>query len=229
MLVMIGETLPLAIAIAFSPLAIVAVVVLLSSHPRASSIGFLLWWAVGVLAVAGYLLAGLVAEPSDGPRLVAPLALAALGAVSIALAVQQWLAPRARRRGRATGLDRPHRRPLGRAINTLRHRACSVQAQEHAAGLRRGRCRGGRWSGRRDSVVRGGRSGGRGPQWVRARLAAFEERSESIHGTCGVIRRARSARTRRPRAARRGRRLRRGSPPGARASSRRERARGRAA
>lgn len=93
MLGVIGETLPLAIAIAFSPFGIVAVVVmLLSSYPRATSIGFVLGWAagVGIIGVAGFLLAGLVPDGDGGRGVVGPLALIALGIVSIALAARQW-------------------------------------------------------------------------------------------------------------------------------------------
>lgn len=97
MLIVIGETLPLAIAIAFSPLGVVAVIVmLLSRYPRASSVGFVLGWAVGVaaIAIAGYVLTRLIPDLSEGSetRIIAPLALIVLGAVSIALAVRQWRA-----------------------------------------------------------------------------------------------------------------------------------------
>ncbi len=93
MLIVIGETLPLAIAIAFSPFGIVAVVVmLLSSYPRSTSIGFVLGWAAGiaVIGIAGYLLAGLVPESTGSSRVFGPVTLVVLGAASIALAVRQW-------------------------------------------------------------------------------------------------------------------------------------------
>jgi len=89
----IGETLPLAVAIAFSPFGIIAVVVmLLSSYPRATSIGFVLGWAagVGLIGVSGFLLAGLVPQGAGVRGFVGPLALIALGIVSIALAARQW-------------------------------------------------------------------------------------------------------------------------------------------
>ena len=91
MLDAIGETLPLAVAIAFSPLAIVAVVVLLlSDRPRAASLGFLLGWVagVGILAVAGYLLASLIPTRSDAT--VTPIVLLVIGVGCIALFVRQW-------------------------------------------------------------------------------------------------------------------------------------------
>jgi hypothetical protein len=89
----IGETLPLAIAIAFSPFGIVSVVVmLLSSYPRTTSIGFVLGWASGIaiVGIAGYLLAGLVPEAPDDGRVVGPIALVVLGLLSIGFAVRQW-------------------------------------------------------------------------------------------------------------------------------------------
>jgi hypothetical protein len=89
----IGETLPLAIAIAFSPFGIVAVVVmLLSSYPRATSIGFVLGWAAGVaiMGISGFLLAGLVPAGGGGRGVVGPIALIVLGIISIALAAHQW-------------------------------------------------------------------------------------------------------------------------------------------
>ena len=93
MLTVIGETLPLAIAIAFSPFGVVAVVVmLLSSYPRATSIGFVLGWASGiaVVGVAGYLLAELVPDGVGGLTIIGPLTLVVLGSVSIGFAARQW-------------------------------------------------------------------------------------------------------------------------------------------
>jgi len=97
MLIVIGETLPLAIAIAFSPLGIVSVIVmLLSRYPRASSASFVVGWASGITAVAlaGYALAALFPDgDEDAPRrIAAPLTLIVLGVISIALAVRQWRA-----------------------------------------------------------------------------------------------------------------------------------------
>jgi hypothetical protein len=99
MLDAIGATLPLAFAIAFSPLAIVSVVVmLLSDHPRATSLGFLAGWfvGIGVITVAGYLLARLVPPRTD--LAVAPLTLLIIGIAFIGLFVWQW-------RGRPGGED----------------------------------------------------------------------------------------------------------------------------
>lgn len=97
MLIVIGETLPLAVAIAFSPLGIVAVIVmLLSRYPRASSASFVVGWASGItlVAIAGYALAALMPDGGeDAPRrIAAPLTLIVLGVISIALAARQWRA-----------------------------------------------------------------------------------------------------------------------------------------
>lgn len=92
MLDAIGETLPLAVALALSPLAIASVVLmLLSSRPRAASIAFLLGFllAVIVVAAAGYLLASVL--PHDGETSIsAGWMLIALGIAAIVLAARQW-------------------------------------------------------------------------------------------------------------------------------------------
>lgn len=92
MLDVIAELLPLAVALALSPLAIASVVLmLLSSRPRAASIAFLIGFvlAVIVVAAAGYLLASVL--PHDGETSIsAPFLLIALGIAAIVLAVRQW-------------------------------------------------------------------------------------------------------------------------------------------
>ena len=48
----IGELLPLALGVAISPIPIIAVILMLfSPHPRATGLGFLLGWLVGIVAV----------------------------------------------------------------------------------------------------------------------------------------------------------------------------------
>jgi uncharacterized membrane protein YhaH (DUF805 family) len=90
----IAEMLPLAVALALSPLAIASVVLmLLSSRPRAASIAFLLGFLIAVVVIAGvgYLLAAVL--PHDGETSIsAPILLLALGIVAIVLAVRQWRA-----------------------------------------------------------------------------------------------------------------------------------------
>lgn len=94
MLVVIGEALPFAVAIAFSPLGIVSVVVmLLSSYPRASSISFVAGWMAGIAVVAGagFFFAGLVPDLSGASRFVTPVVLIVAGLASMVFAVRQWL------------------------------------------------------------------------------------------------------------------------------------------
>ncbi|OYX58833.1 MAG: hypothetical protein B7Y93_01190 [Micrococcales bacterium 32-70-13] len=92
MLDALSEMLPLAVALALSPLAIASVVLmLLSSRPRAASMAFLLGFLLAIVAVsaAGYLLAA--ALPHDGETSIsAPWMLLALGIAAILLAVRQW-------------------------------------------------------------------------------------------------------------------------------------------
>lgn len=93
MLDAIGTVLPLAVAIALSPLAIASVVLmLLSSQPRAASLAFLLGFVVSVAAVstAAFLLASVLPHSDDDTSLSAPYVLLALGIAAIVLAVRQW-------------------------------------------------------------------------------------------------------------------------------------------
>jgi hypothetical protein len=88
----IAELLPLAVALALSPLAIASVVLmLLSSRPRAASIAFLLGFllAVIVIAAVGYLLASVLPH-DDETSISAPFLLTALGVLSVVFAVRQW-------------------------------------------------------------------------------------------------------------------------------------------
>lgn len=93
MLDAIGEILPLAVAIAVSPLAIASVVLmLLSSRPRAASMAFLLGFAVAmaIVSTTGFLLASVLPQDDDDSSISAPIILLTLGIASIALAVRQW-------------------------------------------------------------------------------------------------------------------------------------------
>lgn len=93
MLDAIGAVLPLAVAIALSPLAIASVVLmLLSAKPRAASVAFLLGFIASVAAVsaAAFLLASVLPHSDDDVSISAPYMLLALGVVAIALAVRQW-------------------------------------------------------------------------------------------------------------------------------------------
>lgn len=90
----IGESLPLAIGIAISPVPIIASILMLMS-PRAgrTSIGFLVGWLTGVaVAVVVFtLLANVLPEPDgDGGRPAVAIVQLLLGAGLLALSVRSW-------------------------------------------------------------------------------------------------------------------------------------------
>lgn len=90
----IGEILPLAVAIAISPVPIIATILMLMS-PRAKAMGFsfLGGWVLGiVVAVTAFtLLAGIIPEPTSGGSqpIVGAIQLV-LGAALLFMAVRQW-------------------------------------------------------------------------------------------------------------------------------------------
>lgn len=92
----IGESLPLAIGIAISPVPIIAtILMLMSSSARRASLGFLLGWVVGVVAAvtAFTLLAGVL--PSDdggGSNTVMGVVRLLLGGALLVLAAGRWRA-----------------------------------------------------------------------------------------------------------------------------------------
>lgn len=91
----IGEILPLTLAIAISPLTIVAVMLmLLSPNARSTGPGFLIGWAVGVATpVAAFVLLGgaLPAKQSaDGPDLTRAIVHFVLATLLLLLAAKQW-------------------------------------------------------------------------------------------------------------------------------------------
>jgi threonine/homoserine/homoserine lactone efflux protein len=90
----IGDLLPLAVAVAISPVPIIAVILMLLS-PRAggTSVGFLVGWVVGV--VLGMTVLLLVAEAvgfdtSDGPSTTSSWIKLVLGVLLLLLGVRQW-------------------------------------------------------------------------------------------------------------------------------------------
>ncbi len=96
----IGGTLPLAVGVAISPLAVITVILLLVT-PRGGVTGpaFLVGWLLGLAAVATVVL--LVVEPAgassaDGPATWVGTLQLVVGLALLAVAVQQW---RARPRG----------------------------------------------------------------------------------------------------------------------------------
>lgn len=90
----IGEILPLAVAVAISPVPIIATILMLMS-PRAKAMGFsfLGGWVLGiVVAVTAFtLLAGIIPEPSSGESqpIVGVIQLV-LGAALLFMSVRQW-------------------------------------------------------------------------------------------------------------------------------------------
>lgn len=91
----IGETLPLTLAIAISPLTIVAIILmLLSPNAGRTGPGFLIGWCVGVaVPVAVFvILAGVLPLPADssGPNAVRAVVQFVLAALLLLLAVKQW-------------------------------------------------------------------------------------------------------------------------------------------
>lgn len=91
----IGEILPLTLAIAISPLTIVAVILmLLSPKARSTGPGFLIGWSLGVAATAAafVLIAGALPPraSSDGPDLVRAIVQFVIAALLLLLAVKQW-------------------------------------------------------------------------------------------------------------------------------------------
>lgn len=95
MLDAIGTVLPLAAAMALSPLAIASVVLmLLSSKPRAASFAFWVGFVVSVAVVStgAFLLASVLPHSDDDVSISAPYLLLGLGLAAIALAVRQWRA-----------------------------------------------------------------------------------------------------------------------------------------
>ncbi|MGZ5561074.1 MAG: GAP family protein [Halobacteriota archaeon] len=89
-----GDILPLAIGVVMSPLAIIAVTLMLvSKRAKINSLSFVLGWILGLVIVGGVGL--LVAEtqdlsPGTGPSLVALVIRLALGVLLLFLAYRQW-------------------------------------------------------------------------------------------------------------------------------------------
>lgn len=91
----IGDLLPIAIGIAISPLPIIAVILmLLSASPGRSSVGFLLGWVVGIVAVTTIvlLLVGRAGNSANGPSTTSSVIRLVLGVLLLLLGVRQWRA-----------------------------------------------------------------------------------------------------------------------------------------
>jgi hypothetical protein len=91
---LIGDILPLAIGVVISPVAIIAVILmLLSRRAKSNSLAFVLGWIVGLAAVGGLTL--LLAEtqdlsPGSAPSVATSVILFVLGMLLLFLAHRQW-------------------------------------------------------------------------------------------------------------------------------------------
>jgi threonine/homoserine/homoserine lactone efflux protein len=112
----VGETLPLALGVAISPIPIIAaILMLLSPKARGTSLGFLLGWVLGILVavVAFTLLASVLPDAGDSSsKPVAGTIKIILGALLLVLAVKQW-------RSRPTGGAEPALPKWMHAIDTM--------------------------------------------------------------------------------------------------------------
>jgi threonine/homoserine/homoserine lactone efflux protein len=112
----IGETLPLALGVAISPIPIIAaILMLLSPKARGTSLGFLLGWVLGILVavVAFTLLASVLPEADDtGSKPVAGTIKIVLGGLLLLLAMRQW-------RSRPSGDTEPALPHWMKAIDTM--------------------------------------------------------------------------------------------------------------
>ena len=89
----IGEILPLAVAVAISPLPVSAVILMLiSRRAHWNSIGFFAGWAIGLIAIGAIVLAfgGASSSGDGGASTASGLVKLGLGGVFIVLAVRQW-------------------------------------------------------------------------------------------------------------------------------------------
>src|SRR5215213_11714701 len=92
--VVIGEILPLALGVAISPVPVMAaILMLLSSNAKGTSVGFLLGWVAGiVVAVTAFtLLASVLPEQdADASNPTAGWIKIGLGVLLLLMAVKQW-------------------------------------------------------------------------------------------------------------------------------------------
>lgn len=90
----IGDILPLALGVAISPIPIIAaILMLLSPRARATSVGFLLGWVVGIVVAVTVFTLLSSALPEDDPDAAAPIRgtiQLVLGALLILLAGRNW-------------------------------------------------------------------------------------------------------------------------------------------
>ncbi len=88
----IGETLPVAVAVAVSPVPIIAVILMLvTPKARTNSVAFLFGWLLGLIVVGSIvLIAGDVASDDSGESTVSGVVKLVLGLLFLLLAVRNW-------------------------------------------------------------------------------------------------------------------------------------------
>lgn len=90
----IGEVLPLALGVAISPVPVIAaILMLLSPKARATSVGFLLGWVIGIIVATTVFTLLSAVLPKDDPDVSKPIQgviQLVLGALLLLLAVSQW-------------------------------------------------------------------------------------------------------------------------------------------
>lgn len=90
----IGDMLPLAVAVAISPLPLIALMLILfSHHARSNGPAYLLGWLVGLIAAVAILLAlvnALNLAPGGGPTTLRSLLQLLVGVLLVYLGIRQW-------------------------------------------------------------------------------------------------------------------------------------------
>ena len=90
----IGDVLPLAVAVLISPIPIIAtILMLLAPQARAASVGFMIGWLAGIVValVVFVLLAGVIPQPDDdASQPVAGVVKIVLGLLMLLIAAKQW-------------------------------------------------------------------------------------------------------------------------------------------
>ncbi len=88
----IGEVLPVAVAVAVSPVPVIAVILMLfTPEARTNSVAFLLGWLLGLIVVGSIvLIAGDVASDDSGESTVSGVVKLVFGLLFLVLAVRSW-------------------------------------------------------------------------------------------------------------------------------------------
>lgn len=88
----IGDLLPVGVGVAISPVPIIAaILMLLGTHARTTSIGFALGWLVGIVAATViFVFVGSAIDTSDGPSKAASWIKVVLGVLLLLLGIHSW-------------------------------------------------------------------------------------------------------------------------------------------